>query len=99
MHLCCSGRELELYLQPSRHLGLPQSHARGKSGHGYRPVMPMTSQQWWADLIARVGLAFAFLYPPYAALTDPTSWLSYFSFFFRYIAAMAHIPTVLLLHR
>ncbi len=29
-------------------------------------------------LILRIGVAFAFLYPPYAALIDPYSWLAYF---------------------
>ena len=29
-------------------------------------------------LILRIGVAFAFLYPPYAALIDSYSWLAYF---------------------
>lgn len=35
-------------------------------------------QQWYAHLALRIGAAFAFLYPPIAALLDPNSWLSYF---------------------
>lgn len=31
-----------------------------------------------AHLVLRLGLAFAFLYPPYAALSDPLSWEGYF---------------------
>lgn len=34
-----------------------------------------------AHLILRIGLAFAFLYPPYAALSDPISWQAYFPAF------------------
>lgn len=30
-----------------------------------------------ADLILRVGLAFAFLYPPISAITDPITWIGY----------------------
>lgn len=30
------------------------------------------------ELLLRVGVAFAFLYPPIAALTDPDSWIGYF---------------------
>lgn len=34
-----------------------------------------------AHFTLRAGVAFAFLYPPYAALADPYSWLSYFPSF------------------
>ena len=36
-----------------------------------------------ADLVLRAGLAFAFLYPPLNALSDPTSWIGYFPQFVR----------------
>lgn len=36
-----------------------------------------------AHLWLRAGLAFALLYPPYAALGDPVSWASYFPDFVR----------------
>ncbi len=32
----------------------------------------------YAHGVLRIGLAFAFLYPPLAALSDPDSWLGYF---------------------
>ena len=41
----------------------------------------------------RIGVAFAFLYPPYSALMDPASWLGYFPHFMRGI-----VPDALLLH-
>lgn len=31
-----------------------------------------------ADLLLRIGLAFAFLFPPANALMDPYSWVGYF---------------------
>jgi uncharacterized membrane protein YphA (DoxX/SURF4 family) len=37
----------------------------------------------YAHLALRVGAAFAFLYPPVAALSDPVSWASYFPSFVR----------------
>lgn len=36
-----------------------------------------------AQLILRVGLAFAFLYPPVAAYFDPYAWIGYFPDFLR----------------
>lgn len=35
------------------------------------------------QLILRVGLAFAFLYPPVAAYFDPFAWIGYFPDFLR----------------
>ncbi len=46
-----------------------------------------------ADILLRLSVAFAFLYPPYAALQDPVSWLSYFPQFMRGI-----VPDPVLLH-
>ena len=46
-----------------------------------------------ADLVLRVGLAFAFLYPPINALGDPNSWIGYFPQFTRGI-----VEDTLLLH-
>lgn len=45
------------------------------------------------DIILRVGLAFAFLYPPINALSDPYSWLGYFPPFLHGI-----VPDLVLLH-
>ena len=36
-----------------------------------------------AGLALRLGLAFAFLYPPIAAVLDPYSWTGYFPAFIR----------------
>lgn len=44
-------------------------------------------------LILRIGLAFAFLYPPLDALVDPYSWLGYFPSFMHGI-----VPDIVLLH-
>lgn len=46
-----------------------------------------------ADLVLRIGLAFAFLYPPLNALGDPNAWIGYFPQFTRGI-----IDDTLLLH-
>ncbi len=40
----------------------------------------MTTEQK-AHLALRIGVAFAFLYPPFAALSDPYSWIGYFPSF------------------
>ena len=45
------------------------------------------------NLILRVGLAFAFLYPPINALFDPNSWIGYFPPVMRGI-----VPDMVLLH-
>jgi len=45
------------------------------------------------NLILRVGLAFAFLYPPINALFDPNAWIGYFPSFLRGI-----VPDMVLLH-
>lgn len=47
-----------------------------------------------AHVVLRLGLAFAFLYPPYAALSDPISWESYFPAFMHSLG----IPLIVLLH-
>ena len=31
-----------------------------------------------ADVLLRVGVALAFLYPPFSALSDPNAWVGYF---------------------
>ncbi|MBI3630908.1 MAG: hypothetical protein HY221_01045 [Candidatus Sungbacteria bacterium] len=48
----------------------------------------------WPHVILRIGVAFAFLYPPYAALGDPVSWFSYFPEFIK----QSPIPEPVLLH-
>jgi len=46
----------------------------------------MVSQQF-SRRILRIGLAFAFLYPPINALTDPYAWVGYFpSFMHGYVS-------------
>jgi hypothetical protein len=47
-----------------------------------------------AHHILRIGVAIAFLYPPYAALGDPISWFSYFPGFIKNLP----IPEAVLLH-
>lgn len=39
--------------------------------------------EYYAHLALRVAAAYAFLYPPIAALYDPVSWFSYFPGFIR----------------
>ncbi len=46
-----------------------------------------------AQLILRVGVAFAFLYPALNAIVNPNSWLGYFPAFLRGI-----VPDLVLLH-
>ena len=45
-------------------------------------------------LVLRLGLAFAFLYPPFAAILDPVGWGAYFPHFLL----VSGIPTAILLH-
>ena len=45
------------------------------------------------DIILRLGLAFAFLYPPIAALMDPYSWMGYLPQFVR-----GYAPDLVVLH-
>lgn len=47
------------------------------------------------EILLRVGVAFAFLYPPIAALFDPLSWISYFPAF---LTDFVGEHTILLLH-
>ncbi len=47
-----------------------------------------------SHLLLRIGAAFAFLYPPVAALLDPVSWLAYFPPFLRALP----VPEMALLH-
>jgi uncharacterized membrane protein YphA (DoxX/SURF4 family) len=51
------------------------------------------NREWWFEMILRAGLAFAFLYPPFAALRDPSGWLGYFPSFIKGI-----VPDLVLLH-
>jgi hypothetical protein len=46
-----------------------------------------------ADVVLRIGAAFAFLYPPLNALSDPDSWIGYFPSFVH-----GYVPDPLLLH-
>jgi uncharacterized membrane protein YphA (DoxX/SURF4 family) len=47
----------------------------------------------YAQIILRIGVAFAFLYPPLNAVLDPNSWIGYFPSFMRGI-----VPDEVLLH-
>ena len=46
-----------------------------------------------ANLAVRVGVAFAFLYPPFDALANPDSWIGYFPHVMR-----GFVPDLVLLH-
>lgn len=46
-----------------------------------------------ASLVLRLGLAFAFLYPPLNAISNPDSWIGYFPSFVK-----GFVPDMLLLH-
>jgi uncharacterized membrane protein YphA (DoxX/SURF4 family) len=46
-----------------------------------------------ANLILRIGVAFAFLYPPIDAIIEPDAWIGYFPSFMRGI-----VPDPVLLH-
>src|SRR4051812_7099692 len=55
-------------------------------------------QKGWAELVLRIGAAFAFLYPPINAFFDPDSWIGYFP---GYVLSMWHgmgLPDLVLLH-
>ena len=46
-----------------------------------------------SESLLRIGLAFAFLYPPLAAFFNPDSWIGYFPPFM-----MGSVPDLVLLH-
>ncbi|MSU73849.1 hypothetical protein EXS56_01785 [Candidatus Kaiserbacteria bacterium] len=46
-----------------------------------------------ASIVLRAGVAFAFLYPPINALSDPYAWIGYFPPFTR-----GYVPDEVLLH-
>lgn len=48
----------------------------------------------YTDILLRIGVAFAFLYPPLNALTDPYSWIGYFPSFL----IDRGVPEMVLLH-
>ena len=54
----------------------------------------MTHEHGNVSLLLRVALAFAFLYPPVAAIADPVAWISYFPPFLL----DSGIPPFVLLH-
>jgi uncharacterized membrane protein YphA (DoxX/SURF4 family) len=53
----------------------------------------MSSPEWLAHLLLRIGLAFAFLFPPLNAFFDPDSWIGYFPPFLHGI-----LPDLVMLH-
>jgi hypothetical protein len=50
-------------------------------------------RQHLSEVLLRIGVAFAFLYPPINALSNPDSWLGYFPSFMR-----GFVPDLVLLH-
>ena len=46
-----------------------------------------------SNLLLRISVAFAFLYPPFDALTNPDSWIGYFPKFMQ-----GYVPDLVLLH-
>ncbi len=58
-----------------------------------QPSLPSNSYRIGHGLL-RLGVAFAFVYPPLAAIGDPVSWASYFPPF----VASLPINTLVLLH-
>ena len=50
-------------------------------------------EEKFTDLLLRAGVAFAFLYPPWSALSDPNAWIGYFPAFLKGI-----VPDPVLLH-
>lgn len=46
-----------------------------------------------AQIVLRVGVAFAFLYPPFDALSNPYDWVGYFPPFLH-----GYVPDLVLLH-
>ena len=55
-------------------------------------------QEKIANVLLRVGVAFAFLYPPIDALQNPDSWLGYFPPFIHTAAQQLGISDLLVLH-
>jgi uncharacterized membrane protein YphA (DoxX/SURF4 family) len=51
-----------------------------------------------ANLILRLGVAFAFLYPPINAIFDPYTWIGYLPHFARSIAHIGGVSDIVLLH-
>jgi uncharacterized membrane protein YphA (DoxX/SURF4 family) len=64
-----------------------------EGGFVYVPIMRWQPESLSHGLL-RIGVAFAFLYPPFDALYEPDSWIGYFPSF---VTAL-HIDTHLLLH-
>ena len=40
-----------------------------------------TKTNWYIDWLLRIGVGFAFLYPPISALMNPFAWVGYFPLF------------------
>jgi hypothetical protein len=56
--------------------------------------MPTLTSASRARFFLRLAIAFAFLYPPISAISDPNSWIGYFP---RFVLALP-IPAVVILH-
>ncbi len=48
-----------------------------------------------ATLLLRIGIAFAFLYPPTSAIFDPYAWVGYFP---QFILTYSQVENIVLLH-
>ncbi len=48
-----------------------------------------------ADLLLRIGVAFAFFYPPVSAFFDPYAWVGYFP---PFVNSLPGIDSLMLLH-
>ena len=85
------GKHLQLHVHESGHMGIPQSLGKPDDGYGdcktkskhVRQRKRGTSKTMddvrlarLAHRALRIGVAFAFLYPPIAALSDPEWWLA-----------------------
>src|SRR4051812_46559370 len=53
---------------------------------------------WWASLLLRAGVAFAFLYPPIDAIFSPYDWIGYFPPLLLQMTQALHIQDLFVLH-
>ncbi len=50
------------------------------------------------SIVLRAGVAFAFLYPPINALSEPSSWIGYFPQFVHQFGVLVGVSDLVLLH-
>lgn len=58
----------------------------------------MIEKSAFSNLLLRLGVAFAFLYPPISALYNPDSWLGYLPEFARLSARALGVSDLFFLH-